>query len=210
MLVDDGLTFREIVMNEPLPKGAIQQAIIEFLKDRNDAAVFGAMAVNAYVDERRMTEDIDIASPNAQQLAEALRQYLNDRFQIAVRVRTVRDGVGFRLYQLSKPENRHLADVRPVAALPSIQSVDGVPVVTPPELIVGKVISCIRRKGKPKSFTDRRDLAHLLLKFPELKTPHGVVEQRLKAESAGDEVLSFWHQLAAEEILPEKDDDEFV
>jgi hypothetical protein len=209
MFVDDGLTFREIVMNEPLPKGTIQQAIIEFLKARNDAAIFGAMAVNAYVDERRMTEDVDIVSSRALELAEELRQFLSDRFQIAVRVRTIRDGAGFRLYQLGKPANRHLADVRPVAALPSTQTVDGVPVVTPAELIVGKVISCVRRKGKPKSFTDRRDLAHMLLKFPELKTPHGSVEQRLMAETRDDEVLAFWQQLVAEEILPEKDDDEF-
>ena len=62
-------------------------------------------------------------------------------------------------------------------------------------------ISQVRRKGKPKSFTDRRDLAHLLLKFPELKSSHGVVEQRLIAENAGEESLTFWQQLVAEEIL---------
>jgi hypothetical protein len=49
----------------------------------------------------------------------------------------------------------------------------------------------------------------MLLKFPELKTPHGIVEQRLMAETRDDEVLAFWQQLVAEEILPEKDDDEF-
>src|SRR5829696_720546 len=113
MLVDSGLTFREIIMNEPLPKGAIQQAIFDFLTSRTDAAVFGAMAVNAYIDERRMTEDVDIVSPRAQELAEELRQFLSERFKIAVTVRTIRNGIGFRLYQLTKPTNRHLADVRP-------------------------------------------------------------------------------------------------
>ncbi|HEX5471696.1 MAG TPA: hypothetical protein VFW73_07400 [Lacipirellulaceae bacterium] len=34
MLIETGLTFREITMNDPLPKGTIQQAVIEFLKDR--------------------------------------------------------------------------------------------------------------------------------------------------------------------------------
>src|SRR3954467_11832196 len=115
MLVDSGLTFREIVMNDPLPKGTIQQAIIDFLKSRDDAAIFGAMAVNAYVDERRMTEDIDIASPRAAELADELRQFLSDRLRIAVRIRSVREGIGYRLYQIVKPANRHLADVRPVA-----------------------------------------------------------------------------------------------
>lgn len=210
MLVDTGLTFREITMNEPLPKGEIQQAIFDFLTSRTDAAVFGAMAVNAYIDERRMTEDVDIVSPRANELAEELRQFLSERFKIAVRVRTIRDGIGFRLYQLAKPTNRHLADVRTVATLPPAQPIEGVLVVTPTEVIVGKVISCVRRKGKPKSFTDRRDLAHMLLKFPELKTTHGVVEERLLAENAGEESLLFWQQLVAEQILPEEDDDEFA
>jgi len=72
------------------------------------------------------------------------------------------------------------------------------------------VIACRRRQGKPKSFTDRRDLAHMLLKFPELKAVHGMVEERLLAENAGEESLAFWRQLVAEPILPEEDDDEFV
>jgi hypothetical protein len=209
MLVDAGLTFREIVMNEPIPKGAIQQAIIDFLKARDDAAVFGAMAVNAYVDERRMTEDIDIVSSRARELAEELRQFLSDRFYIEVPVRTIREGAGFRLYQLAKPVNRHLADVRPVDVLPPTQPIDGVLVVAPAELVANKVVSYVRRKGKPKSFTDRRDLAHMLLKFPDLKTAHSAVEQRLLAANAGDESLAFWQQLVAEEILPEDEDDEF-
>ena len=62
MRVDTGLTFREIVMNDPLPKGTIQQSVVNFLAGREDAAIFGVMAVNAYIDERRMTEDVDIVS----------------------------------------------------------------------------------------------------------------------------------------------------
>lgn len=209
MLVDAGLTFREIVMNDPLPKGTIQQAVVDFLKGREDAAIFGAMAVNAYVDERRMTEDIDIVSPRAKELAGELRGRLNEQFHIAVRVRTIRDGIGFRLYQIAKPKNRHLVDVRPVESLPPAERIDGVLVVTPPEVIAGKVISCIRRKGKPKSFTDRRDLAHMLLRFPELKVETGVVQLRLIAHGADEETLAFWRHLVAEVIVPEDEDEEF-
>lgn len=208
MLVDAGLTFREIVMNDPLPKGTIQQAVIDFLKGREDAAIFGAMAVNAYVDERRMTEDVDIVSPRGQEFAEELRQHLSERFHIAVRVRSVRDGIGFRLYQLAKPKNRHLVDVRPVESLPPAERIDGVLVVLPSEVIAGKVISCVRRQGKPKSFTDRRDLAHMLLRFPELKVVDGVVQQRLAALGADEETFAFWRQLVAETILAEEDDDD--
>jgi hypothetical protein len=210
MLVDTGLTFREIVMNEPLPKGTIQQAVFDFLKDRADAAIFGAMAVNAYVEERRMTEDVDIVSPRAKELAEELRQNLNERFNIAVRVRTVRGGIGYRLYQVAKPKNRHLADVRPSDPLPAVERIDGVLVVTPPELIASKVMSCVRRKGKPKSYTDRRDLAHLLLRFPKLKVEYGEVQQRLHAHGADEDVMALWRALVAEEILPEEEDDEFA
>jgi hypothetical protein len=209
MLVDTGLTFREIVMNDPLPKGTIQQAVIDFLRGREDAAIFGAMAVNAYIDERRMTEDVDIVSTRAIELAEALRQHLTDRFHVAVRVRAVRGGIGFRLYQLANPKNRHLVDVRPVESLPTTERINDILVVTPPEVIAGKVISCLRRKGRPKSFTDRRDLAHMLLKFPEFKAVEGVVQQRLVAQGADEQVLAFWRELVAEKILAEEEDDEF-
>jgi len=210
MLVDTGLTFREIVTNDPLPKGTIQQAVFDFLDGREDAALFGAMAVNAYVDERRMTEVVDIVSTRAKELAEELRGHLKERFRIAVCVRTVREGIGFQLYQLAKPKNRHLVDVRPVDTLPPVERIDGILVVTPAEVIAGKVTSCIRRKGKPKSFTDRRDLAHMLLRFPELKVEHGAVQQRLEAEGADHESLALWRQLVAEEILSEEEDDEFA
>lgn len=210
MLVDAGLTFREIVMNDPLPKGVLQQAIFDFLQGRDDAAVFGAMAVNAYVDERRMTEDVDVVTTNASELCASLQQRLNSQFHIAVRVRDVREGIGFRIYQLAKPKNRHLVDVRPVDELPPTQRIDGILVVTPVEVVAGKVLSCVRRRGKPKSFTDRRDLAQMLLKFPELKVFEGAVKQRLETYEADDEVLAFWREVVNEEIVPEEDDDEFM
>lgn len=209
MLVDTGLTFREIVMNDPLPKGTIQQAVIDFLKDRDDAALFGAMAVNAYIDERRMTEDVDIVATSANEFTESLRQHLNEQFHIAVRVRSLRDRIGLRLYQLATPKNRHLVDVRPVEALPPTERIDGVLVVTPVEILAGKVISYVRRKGQPKSFTDRRDLAHMLLRFPELKVEGGLVEQRLMSQGADEEMLAFWRELVAEDIREEDEDESY-
>jgi hypothetical protein len=209
MLINDGLTFREIVMKDPMPIGVIQQSVVDFLKHRQDAAIYGAMAVNAYTDERRMTEDVDIISARAKAFAEELRQHLGEQLHIAVRVRSVREEIGFRLYQVLKPKNRHLVDVRSVDVMPAIQLIDEVPVLTPAEVIAGKVISCVRRKGKPKSFTDRRDLAHMLLRFPELKTEGGMVEQRLESLRASEEAMALWRQLVAEEILAEEDDDEF-
>src|SRR5215813_2945968 len=91
------LTFKEFAMREPLPLATIHEAVLEFLRGRDDIVVFGATAVNAYVSEPRMTQDIDIMALDAEAMAEALRQYLSERFHIAVRVRVVRGGKGYRL-----------------------------------------------------------------------------------------------------------------
>src|SRR5271169_1718568 len=129
MFGDGSLTFREFIMREPLPLATIHDAVLEFLRGRTDAVLFGAHAVNAYVDEPRMTQDVDILSPRAAELAEELRVSLSQRFQIAVRVRTVAAGLGHRLYQVRKPQNRHLVDVRSIDSFPPHQVVDNVQVI---------------------------------------------------------------------------------
>ena len=80
------LTFQEFAMREPLPLATVHEAVLEFLRGREDVVVFGATAVNAYVSEPRMTQDIDLMSPRASELADELRAFLSDRFHIAVRV----------------------------------------------------------------------------------------------------------------------------
>jgi hypothetical protein len=203
------LTFQEFAMREQLPLATIQNAVLEFLSGRKDVALFGAQAVNAYVAEPRMTQDIDILSPRAKEVAQALRHYLSDRFHIAVRVRRVAKGQGYRLYQVRKLGNRHLVDIRQTEKLPETQQIAGVPVIAPVDLIAGKVISYHQRQGKPKSGTDWRDLAMLLLTFPELKSETGPVCDSLQAMGVGPEVLDLWRELVAQEIEPEEEDDEF-
>ena len=102
MFGDGSLTFREFIMREPLPLATIHDAVLEFLRGRNDAVLFGADAVNAYVAESRMTQDVDILSPRAAELAEELRLDLSRRFHIAVRIRTVANGLSHRLDQVRK------------------------------------------------------------------------------------------------------------
>lgn len=210
MFGDGSLTFREFVMREPLPLATIHDAVLEFLRDRDDAVLFGAHAVNAYVKDPRMTQDVDIASTRAEELAEELRAYLNQRFHIAVRVRSVREGIGFRIYQVQKPENRHLVDLRPVKTLPPAQRVHDVLVVTPPELIANKVMSMVGRQHKPKGIIDKADMYRVLLAFPGLKTETGPVAERLQAAGASENALAAWKELVAETILPEEDEDEFA
>ncbi len=49
------LTFQEFAMGESLPLATIQEAMLEFLRGRDDVVLFGAQAVNAYVDESPRT-----------------------------------------------------------------------------------------------------------------------------------------------------------
>jgi len=206
MFGDGSLTFREFAMREPLPLATIQDAVLTFLQGRDDAVLFGAQAVNAYVDESRMTDDVDILSPRAEELAEELRGYLSERFGIAVRVRTVADGLGHRVYQLRKPKNRHLVDVRREMDLPPHQTVEGVRVIAPIELVARKLLSMLARSRSAKGFTDGADLRRLLLAFPHLKTPEGEVAGRLEASGASPAALAAWRELAAQEIQLEDDE----
>jgi hypothetical protein len=206
MFGDGSLTFREFVMREPLPLATIHDAVLEFLRGRTDAVLFGAQAVNAYVAEPRMTQDVDILSVRAADLAEELRTYLAGRFQIAVRIREVAHGAGHRIDQLRKPENRHLVDIRSVEQFPAHGMVDSVPVIAPAELICQKVISSVSRSGTAKRLSDLVDIARLLLTFPDLKTSDGPVAERLRTSGANETVLDAWRTLAAEEITPENDE----
>lgn len=209
MFGDGPLMFREAVMGEQLPLATIHAAVIDFLRGRDDAVLFGAQAVNAYVDEPRATQDVDVMSTRAEALAEEIRAFLNAKFHIAARVRWVREGIGFRVFQLRKPTNRHLVDIRPVAAFPPTELVDHVLVVAPAELIANKVTAFHNRQGKPKSGTDWRDVAMLVLTFPELKSADGAVAERLRAAGADVEIIARWHDIVRQNIQAESDDDEF-
>ncbi len=196
-------------MSESLPLATIQEAVFEFLRGRGDAVLFGAQAVNAYVPEPRMSQDIDLLSTRAAELAEELRAHLGDQFHVAVRVREVADGRGYRLYQIQKSGNRHLVDIRLVQSLPPSQRIAQVLVASPEELIALKVISYYQRRGQPKSGTDWRDVAMLLLTFPELKKDDGLVTERLRAENAGEDVMKLWRDLVKQEIRETDEDDKF-
>jgi hypothetical protein len=198
------LTFQEFLMHESLPLSTLHDAILEFLRGREDSALFGAHAVNAYVNEPRMTQDIDILSVQAAELVKELRANLQKRFQIAVRIRKV-ESKGFRLYQVQKPRNRHLADVRIIERLPAVKSIDHIQVMAPADLIASKVVAYHQRRGQPKSGTDWRDVAMLLLTFPALKTPTGDVCDRLHKLKADPEVFKLWQELVNQEIQPPDD-----
>lgn len=202
------LTFKEFAMREQLPLATIHDAVLEFLRGRDDVVVFGAQAVNAYVDEPRMSQDIDLVSTRATELAEELRGYLSEHFLITIHV--TGNGKGYRLFQIQKPRNRHLVDVRTAESLPHAERIEDVLVISPPELIAYKVIAYHSRRGQPKAGTDWRDLAMLLLTFPELKKKDGAVSDALKSIGAREEAMQTWHELVAQEIVEPEEDGEFA
>lgn len=192
-------------MAETVPLSSIHQAVLEFLRDRDDAVLFGAQAVNAYVDEPRITPEVELLSPRAAALAAELQGYLHDRFHIAVRVRQVAGGRGHRVFQTQKSGNRHLVDIREIDTLPQTRRIEQILVLTPEEMIASKVISYCQRRGQPKSGTDWRDLALLLLAFPELKEESGPVSDLLQAAGVGQRVLDAWKEFVIQEFVDEDD-----
>lgn len=210
MLNAQVLTFQEFVMHEPLPLSVIHSAVLEFLQGREDVVLFGAQAVNAYAGEPRMTQDVDLLSTRAAELAEELREHLNQKFHIAVRVREVAEGKGFRVYQVRSEGNRHLVDIRQVNELPQTEKIENLLVLSPAELIASKVISYNSRRGKPKAGTDWRDLAVLLLQFPELKSETSEVTEILNKRGVDEKILEVWRELVKQEILFEESDEDLI
>ena len=196
-------------MKEPLPLATVHDAVLNFLRNRSDAVLFGVQAVNAYVDEPRMTQDVDVLSTRASGLADEIRSHLAIKFTMAVHVREVASGKGFRVFQLREPKNRHLVDVRQVDSLPPNQLIAEIRVPIVEELIAQKIMSLASRLAQPKGDTDRRDLKMLLLARPELKVKTGPVLDRLMMTHASPQALTEWENLVANKIESEEVDQGF-
>ena len=113
------------------------------------------------------------------------------------------------IFQIRKEGNRHLVDLRPIETLPQAELIDGVRVITAAELIARKVISLNSRRGQPKSGTDWRDVAMLLLAFPKLKAESGPVSEILSLLGATEEEMKTWNEVVHQEISKPDDDAEF-
>jgi hypothetical protein len=156
-----------------------------------------------------MTQEVDILSTRASDLAEEIRSYLATKFTIAARVREVAAGRGFRIFQNREPKNRDLVHVRQVAEFPPTQIISEVRVPSPEELIAQKVISFSARSAQPEGGTDRRDLKVLLLAYPHLKMASGPVRDRLSASVATAAALAEWEILVVFKIERECDFGEY-
>jgi len=204
---DAPLTLREFVTDEPVLLAAIFREVLSLLATREDSVVFGAHAVNAYCEPERMTAEIDVLCTDAARLAEDVRALVSERFRIAARVR---EGVagGFRVYQLRKPKNRYLVDVRQVPQLPPFREIGRVRVVEPAELASMKAIAIAARKGQEKGLSDRLDLHRLLRAFPDLRAESGPVPARLAALGADAAALAAWREVGHAPLEVDDDDDD--
>jgi hypothetical protein len=117
-------------------------------------------------------------------------------------------GRGLRLYQSRAEGNRHLVDIRPVNELPPAIRLHGVLVIEPAALLAGKVLAYDSRRGQPKSGTDWRDLAMLLLRFPELRRDPGPVSEILEAGGAALTAMEFWRNLVVQDIRASCEEDD--
>lgn len=211
MFGDRPLMFQEAMSREPWPLATIQDAMLfEFLPNREDAVLGGVQAVNAYVEPMRLSQDVDLVSTRAQNLAEEVREFLHRRFSMDLSVRPLRRGIGYRIDQIRKPEDRHLVDVHSVESLPPSQRVQDVLVLTPAELICRKILRMVDRGRGPKALLDRADLFRLLLTFPDLKTLEGPVAERLRLAGASPQGIAAWEDLVAHEILADDDESKFT
>jgi len=201
------LSFREFVMKEAVPLATVHATVLTFLQDRSDTAIFGAQAVNAYVEQSRMTQDVDVMTTNAESLANEICEHLHQTLNLATRVRSVAGGKGYRVYQVLKPKNRHLVDVRQVDKLPACQLSDRIQVVEPASLIALKVISMSARSNTPKGLTDQADLMRLLMTYPDLKTQSGEVSNRLVEQNAEPAAIQAWHAMVSTDFRPDNDDE---
>ena len=192
--------------HEETPLAVVFREVLGFVAGRSDAVLFGAHAVNAYCEPERMTQDVDLLSTGAKEFADLLCAHLAQKLRIAVRVREVVPGQGYRVYQVRKPSNRQLVDVRQAARLPASRRFEGVLVTAPPELVAMKVISMVRRAGRPKAGTDLVDVQRLLLAFPELKAPEGAVLEQLRQMEAEAAAVSRWQEIVLSDIDPDEDE----
>ena len=100
-------------------------------------------------------------------------------------------------------------NVRLVEKLPPVERVSELLVVPPAVLIANKVIVREHRRDTPKSGTDWRDLAMLLLTFPEPRAIRGRCETDWRPAGATPAALEAWKGLVVMCILAEDEQSEF-
>lgn len=196
-------------MHEILPIHRIQEAIFDFCRERQDLAIFGAQAVNLYVNQPRMTQDVDLLCASPADLAAALALRLGEQFHIATRVRELRPGKAYRVFQIRAEGNRHLADLR-LAEFPLTDLVerDGIRYVGLPVLTALKVCALVKRRLAPKGATDLADLRRILLAHPELRRDEAGILEAIRVVGGAEPERQQWRTLLTEPLVSDEDSDD--
>lgn len=203
------LTATEFLMSEPVPLHRVHDVIFEFCRGRSDIVVFGAQAVNVHVSHPRMSQDVDLLAADPSAVASALASVLRKELRIAARVREVRSGIAFRVYQSRKKGSRHLADVRLLDfVLEDPHEENGIRFTPPPLTVALKVLAFTRRRLAPKGATDLADIRRLLLEHSALRVPEGAVSDAIERLSGGEPAQRAWVQILAEPIISDEEADE--
>lgn len=202
-------TAAEYHMREASPLFRIQEAIFEFCRDQPDVAIFGAQAVNFYVKQPRMSQDVDLLCTRPGVVAADLARSLGELFHIATRVRELASGKAYRVFQIRSEGNRHLADLR-LAEFPLTDLVerDGIRYVSLPVLAALKTCALVKRRQAPKGATDLADLRRILLAHPELRQDQAGVAEAIRVVGGGQEEITQWTALLAEALVSDEESDE--
>jgi len=196
-------------MREPVPLHRVHQAIFDFCRGRADVVVFGAQAVNVHVRQPRMTQDVDLLAADPRALAKTLATHLHATLRIAVRVREIRAGVGYRIYQARKEGTRHLADVRVSQdGLDDAVERGGVRYTTVPLTIAMKVCAYAKRRLAPKGATDLADLRRLLLAHPKFRSEGGAVAEIIVRLGGEEAAQAAWREIVHQPVVSDDDVDE--
>lgn len=94
------------------------------------------------------------------------------------------------------------------AVLEFLQSKDDV-VIFGAQAVNAYVIAYHQRRNQPKAGTDWRDLAMLLLQFPQFKETPSLITEQLIANNAPPETLTLWQTLVTQDIQMADEDAEF-
>ena len=210
MFSADVLTFREFMMGEPLPLATLQQVVLEFLRRARRCGRLRGAGRECLCE--RATHDARPRSSHRPTRSGSRRNCVpicgsGSTLPCAYAVSVEGGGcVCFRCARLATVTWWTCALLRPYQERNASR---GVLVLAPADLIASKVVAYYQRRGQPKSGTDWRDLAMLLLTFPALKCDPGPVGECLQAAGAAPEVLAAWQAVVAQDIRPPEEDEEF-
>ena len=155
------MTVREYLNKTEVTVETIQREVLDFISGRQDIVVIGAWGVNmhASLNDQRHTNDIDVVTVNAREIANLIASHLHQRLGIAARIRECKHV--FRVYRKLNGRTQHLVDILGSKTLPDHCSIGGIMVATVASLIKMKEFSEKQRSDPRKKLLDQADLISL-------------------------------------------------